>query len=208
MCFSSKLTKSQKEIVQKLDAEIDDYVKNHYKPGLFNAFEHPQTPIVCNPHHIVAGEWGLIPQWANDKSIQNNTLNARIETLAEKPSFKSSLNNRCLILADGFFEWQWLDSKGKNKQKYLLTLPENDLFTYAGLYSIWNNPATQQSIRTYTVITTGANDLMAQIHNTKKRMPVIVQNQYDWLMGDTLKMANHQLIAEKVYDHPTTGSLF
>jgi putative SOS response-associated peptidase YedK len=208
MCFTSQLTKSQKQIIQKLDADIDDYLKTHFTPGVFNAFEHPKTPVVCTPHHIQAAEWGLIPNWAKDKTIQNSTLNARIETLSEKPSFKNSLHNRCLILADGFFEWQWLDEKGKQKQKYLLTLPDNELFTFAGLYNDWLNPATQQPIRTYTLITTEANELMSKIHNSKKRMPVIVSNQYDWLLGDTLKMANHKFIAQPFFDHPTTGILF
>lgn len=208
MCFSSKLTKTQKEIVQKFDAEIDDYLKNNFTPGIFSGFTHPQTPILCKPHYIQAGEWGLIPKWAKDKTIQNNTLNARIETLSEKPSFKYSLKNRCLILADGFYEWQWLDEKGKKKQKYLISLPDNELYTYAGLYNDWLNPLTQQPIRTYTIITTEANTLMAEIHNTKKRMPVIVQNQYDWLLGANLQMDNDNLIAQKVFDQPTSGSLF
>jgi putative SOS response-associated peptidase YedK len=208
MCFTSKLSKSQKQIIQKLDADIDDYLKKHFVPGVFNAFEHPLTPVVCQPHHIEAAQWGLIPSWAKDTTIQNSTLNARIETLTEKNSFKVSVNNRCLILADGFFEWQWLDEKGRHKQKYQISLPDDELFTFAGLYSDWKNPLTRQTIRTYTLITTEANELMSHIHNSKKRMPVIVENQYDWLAGDNLKMANELLVAQKLFDKPTTGSLF
>lgn len=198
MCFSSKLTKSQKEIVKRFDAEIDDYLKNNFMQGNFNAFDHPQTPIICKSGFIEIGEWGLIPSWAKDKSFQNKTVNARIETIAEKPSFKSSINNRCLIIADGFYEWQWLDTKGKNKQKYLLSMPDNELFTFAGLYSDWKNPLTNQIIRTYTIITTEANELMAQIHNSKKRMPVVLANENEWLNSSVLEMANDNLIAEKI----------
>lgn len=208
MCFSSKLTKSQKEIIKHFDAEIDDHLKNHFNTGNFNAFDHPQTPVICKHRLIENCEWGLIPTWAKDKSIQNNTLNARIETLSEKPAFKSVINNRCLIIADGFYEWQWLDSKGKNKQKYLLTMPNDALYTYAGLYSDWTNPDTRQTLRTYTIITTQANELMAQIHNTKKRMPIIVKNEFDWLAGDNLVLANDSLIAHKVLDKPTPETLF
>lgn len=198
MCFSSKLTKSQKEIVKRFDAEIDDYLKNNFMQGNFNAFDHPKTPIICKSGFIETGEWGLIPSWAKDKSFQNKTVNARIETIAEKPSFKSSINNRCLIIADGFYEWQWLDTKGKNKQKYLLSMPDNELFTFAGLYSDWKNPLTNQIIRTYTIITTEANELMAQIHNSKKRMPVVLANENAWLNSSVLEMANDNLIAEKI----------
>ena len=198
MCFSSKLTKSQKEIVKRFDAEIDDYLKNNFMQGNFNAFDHPKTPIICKSGFIETGEWGLIPSWAKDKSFQNKTVNARIETIAEKPSFKSSINNRCLIIADGFYEWQWLDTKGKNKQKYLLSMPDNDIFTFAGLYSDWKNPLTNQIIRTYTIITTEANELMAQIHNSKKRMPVVLANENAWLNSSVLEMANDNLIAEKI----------
>jgi putative SOS response-associated peptidase YedK len=70
-------------------------------------------------------------------SIPKNTLNAKIETIGEKPSFKYSLDKRCLILADGFYEWHWLDPKGTKKQKYLLTLPNCEPFAFAGLRRKW-----------------------------------------------------------------------
>jgi putative SOS response-associated peptidase YedK len=75
----------------------------------------------------------LIPAWAKDKTIQQYTLNAKIETLNEKPSFKNNIKNRCLVIADGYYEWQWLDPKGKNKQKYLITLTSEEPFAFAGI---------------------------------------------------------------------------
>ena len=77
-------------------------------------------------------------------------------------------------------------------------MPDNELFTFAGLYSDWKNPLTNQIIRTYTIITTEANELMAQIHNSKKRMPVVLANENAWLNSSVLEMANDNLIAEKI----------
>ncbi|MGV8830265.1 MAG: SOS response-associated peptidase [Breznakibacter sp.] len=208
MCFNTKLSKSKQEITKHFNIEPDGWKDIQFNPGNFNAFTHPQTPIICQPNRIETAEWGLIPAWAKDKTIQASTLNARIETLTEKPSFKNSINNRCLIIADGFYEWQWLDAKGNRKQKYLLELPGVSLFTFAGLFSDWTNPATGQPLLTYTIITTEANPLMAQIHNTKKRMPVIVQNEYQWLQGSSLVIANHHLIAHKLEAPPTIQTLF
>ena len=108
---------------------------------------------------------------------------AKIETLAQKPSFKDAINNRCLVLSSGFFEWQWRDSKGKEKRKYLIKPTEEEIFAFAGIWSEWTNPETGEKQKTYSIITTEANELMSEIHNTKKRMPVILpkENEYDWL---------------------------
>ena len=110
-------------------------------------------------------------------------MNAKIETLAQKPSFRDVINNRCLIIADGFYEWQWLDPKGKNKQQYLIGLPNNELFAFAGIYSHWLDKKTGNIINSYSIITTEANPFMQEIHNSKKRMPVILtrENEKDWL---------------------------
>jgi putative SOS response-associated peptidase YedK len=89
----------------------------------------------------------------------------------EKPAFRTSVNNRCLVLADGFFEWQWLDPKGKVKQKYMLTLPDNAAFAFAGLWSEWTDRVTDEVIGTYTIMTTEANTLMAEIQNNKSVCP-------------------------------------
>ena len=135
---------------------------------------------------------GLIPFWAKDDSIKQYTLNAKIETLNEKPAFKNSVKNRCLVIADGFYEWKWLDEKGRKKQKYLITLPDSDLFAFAGIWSEWQNKSTGEIINSYSIITTEANELMAEIHNSKKRMPVILtkKNEKDWLGGEEINDFN------------------
>ena len=200
MCYHTIINKSPDELQSRFNANFDTGVP--FLPGIFNAFQHPQTPIITNQHPdtIQLFSWGLVPHWAKDTSIQKNTLNARIETLHEKPSFKYILSNRCLIIADGFYEWQWLDNKGKQKQKYMLTLPDNELFALAGLWNVWQDKTSNQQLHTYTIITTAANELMSKIHNTKKRMPVIVSKEHetDWLSGKELIMQNESLVAVKV----------
>src|SRR5690606_30645533 len=161
-----------------------------FQPSVYNAFQFPATPVITNatPDLIQLYHWGLIPFWAKDDGIKKNTLNAKMETIHEKPSFRNVVNNRCLVLADGFYEWQWLDEKGKQKQKYELTLPNHEAFAFAGLWSEWTDKTTGELRYTYTILTTEANPLMSRIHNTKKRMPVIVapDHERDWLQGGEL----------------------
>lgn len=200
MCFHSKQSKSAQELKQRFKANFKD--EHLFQPAVYNGFQHPKTPIITNkqPSEIQLFNWGLITFWAKDDSMKKNTLNARIETINEKPSFRSSVTNRCLVLADGFYEWQWLDEKGKQKQKYELALPDNTPFAFAGLYSEWVDKSTGEIINTYTILTTEANELMSKIHNTKKRMPVILSadNELNWLNGHDLIMQNEKLIATEI----------
>ena len=117
------------------------------------------------------------------------TLNARIETIEEKPAFKDVVSQRCLVIANGFYEWQWLDSKGKNKIKYEIGLENDELFAFAGLYSNWINKETGEVKNTFTIVTTEANQLMSKIHNIKKRMPIILKREDEekWLHNLPIK---------------------
>jgi putative SOS response-associated peptidase YedK len=171
----------------------------------FNGFTYPKTPVISNqnPDEIILMNWGLIPSWAKDRSIQAYTLNAKIETLDEKPSFKNNIKNRCLILTDGFREWQWLDPKGKQKQAYLISRPNNALYSFAGIWSEWTDIDSGEIIRSYSMVTTEANELMAEIHNHKKRMPIILREdqEHAWLSGDDYRnyiKYDIELIAEKI----------
>lgn len=200
MCFHSKQSKSAQELQNRFNAKFDNEAL--FTPNIYNGFQHPKTPVITDkkPDTIQFYNWGLIPFWAKDDSMRKNTLNARIETIHEKAPFRNSVNNRCLILADGFYEWQWLDEKGKQKQKYELALPGNELFAFAGIYSEWTDKSTGEIVNTYTILTTEANELMSKIHNTKKRMPVIVaaDNELSWLNGHGLTMQNDRLIAKSI----------
>ena len=121
--------------------------------------------------------WGLIPSWAKDAAIGNRMINARAETVAEKPSFRRALQKRrCLILADGFYEWR---KEGKKKTPLFISLASREPFAFAGLWETWR-PSDDETIHSCTIITTTPNALMESIHN---RMPVILAREAEttWL---------------------------
>jgi putative SOS response-associated peptidase YedK len=130
---------------------------------------------------LVMLRWGLVPFWAKDPSIGNRMINARAETVAEKPSFRNAYRSRrCLILADGFYEWR---KEGEQKTPYLISLADGSPFAFAGLWEIWNSKESDESIESTAIITTTANDFLSKIHH---RMPVVLQaaNSGRWLDGD------------------------
>lgn len=138
--------------------------------------------------------WGLIPSWAKDPAIGNRMINARAETLAEKPAFRTAVRRRrCLVPADGFYEWQEALG-GKTKTPMRITMKSGGVFAFAGLWDAWHAP-DGSVISSCTVITTSPNELMAEIHD---RMPAILRrDDYQrWLdpaerdaedLGDLLK---------------------
>jgi putative SOS response-associated peptidase YedK len=127
---------------------------------------------------LVEFRWGLIPSWAKDPAIGNKMFNARAETVADKPSFRSAFKKRrCLIIADGFYEWAKLDKK---KVPYNFALKTGGTFGFAGLYETWMSPENK-AVNTCTIITTDANELLRPIHD---RMPVIVPKDKEALWID------------------------
>jgi len=135
----------------------------------------PTQPIlgIANNHadRFEHFHWGLIPSWAKDPSIGNRMINARAETLAEKPAFRTALRRRrCLIPADGFYEWK-KDPGGKTKTPMLIRMKSGDIFAFAGIWETWHSP-DGSVVPSCTVITTRPNELMASIHD---RMPVILK---------------------------------
>ncbi len=143
----------------------------------------PSQPVAVVPNNnenkLEYFNWGLIPSWAKDPEIGNRMINARAETLAEKPSFRTALRRRrCLVLASGFYEWR-KDPNGKTKTPMYVRLNTGKPFGFAGLWDAWNSP-DGSTILSCTIITTRPNSLMETIHN---RMPVIVpEGAYDlWL---------------------------
>lgn len=136
MCYQTRLIKKREELMERFNAAIDTL--NDYEATAFcSAFDVPKTPIItdANSTKIQLFNWGLAPKWAENKEINKYTLNTRIETLSEKKSFKDVVQNRCLILADGFYEWQWRNKNDSKKKKYLITLPKEELFAFAGIYT-------------------------------------------------------------------------
>ncbi|MCT4581064.1 MAG: SOS response-associated peptidase [Flavobacteriales bacterium] len=190
MCFHNKQKKKAEEAEKKYQAKVKDKA-NFLVSDHINAFTFPQTPVITNEDVTIIQNinWGLIPHWAKDQEIRKYTVNAKMETLYDKPAFKDVVQNRCIILSDGFYEWQWRDSKGKNKLKHLIEIAEGELFAFGGLYSEWYNTSTGAIEKTYTIVTTEAKGMMREVHNSKMRMPVILTEENDqaWLGGEDFK---------------------
>jgi putative SOS response-associated peptidase YedK len=165
-----------------------------------SSFDLPHLPVITNesPEQIQLFSWGLIPFWVKDsksaEEIRFKTMNARAESLYEKPSFRHAAEKQhCLVLADGFFEWQEVNGK---KYPYYIRLKGHEPFAMAGVWDTWKNPETGEELQTYTVITTKANALMETIHNTKKRMPVMLrkENESAWIDPSLRKEAGQSLL--------------
>lgn len=157
-----------------------------YKPTKFlNGFSHALVPVILdeNPDVCTTANWGLIPFWSKDRKIQKQTLNAKIETIKEKPSFRNNYNKRCLVLVNGFYEWKWLDDRGKEKHKHFLSVKDQEIFSLGGIYSNWTDKETGEELNTFSIVTTQANELMTEIHNTKHRMPIVLfkSMEKEWL---------------------------
>ena len=145
----------------------------------FNVAPTQTLPVITrnSPNRAEMMRWGLIPSWAKDASIGSRMINARAETVAEKPAFRRPLRTqRCLVPATGFYEWK---RDGDSKSPHFIHLPDEPLFAFAGLYDTWRDP-DGQTVKTYTILTTEANAVMAGIHN---RMPVILrrEDEDEWL---------------------------
>lgn len=146
---------------------------------LINGFEHPYMPVITdsNPQEIKFFRWGFVPEnITSDSEAANflkayNTLNANSDKIFESKIYsRPVLNQRCLVLCSGFFEWRKV--KGK-RIPYYITLKDESLFVFAGVWGKWNDESGKEHF-TYSVLTIDANELMAQVHNTKKRMPLIL----------------------------------
>ena len=153
----------------------DSFPQFIFKNPLIQRFNiAPSQPVLVVPNDssFVADYfvWGLIPSWAKDPSIGSRTINARAETVSEKPSFRGPFKyRRCLIFSNGFYEWQ--KQPGNNTKKpYFIRLKSGKPFTFAGLWDEWHSPDGSQ-VKSCTIITTNPNSLVASIHN---RMPVIL----------------------------------
>jgi len=162
-----------------LDEELGLAPRWNVAPGqnvVAAAAPNPDAPV-----EAALFRWGLVPSWAGDPGIGNKLINARSETVADKPSFRAAYRQRrCLVPADGFYEWQ---RKGEAKQPWIFRAKDEPGFCFAGLWEVWNPPAGGDPLHTCTLLTTAANELMAPIHD---RMPVIVRgdDREVWLKAE------------------------
>ena len=186
MCFTVNVNLIKEELENRYGATLIDPDK--YRPSYYyHAFGLPSIPAVCsgNPSKIQLLKWGLIPSWTKSideaNIIRYKTFNARSESIATKPSFSSSFRSkRCIIPVKGFFEWQHI---GNEKIPWYIYQSENDILSLAGIYDNWIENNTGEVFSTFSIVTTEANDLMAHIHNSGKRMPVILDrsSENQWI---------------------------
>lgn len=150
---------------------------------------------------LVALRWGLVPFWAKDLSIGNRMINARAETVAEKPSFRNAFRKRrCMVLADGFYEWR---REGDQKTPYYISADDDRTMGFAGLWEDWTDKETGESVQTATIVTTEANTFMETLH---KRMPVILspEDASRWLATDESVLADYPSIAPALKAWPVS----
>ena len=157
----------------------------------FNAAPTQHLPVVLadGERSMALLRWGLIPHWAEDPAIGNTMINARAETIAQKPSFREAFRKRrCLVLADGYYEWQ-KTAAGKIPMRFVMH--DDAPFAFAGLWETWHNG--DDLIRSFTIITTSANETTAPIHN---RMPVILHREHEnyWLDPATDPLDLHTML--------------
>jgi putative SOS response-associated peptidase YedK len=177
MCFSVNVNLVKEELENRFGATLIDPDK--YRPSYYyHAFSLPDLPAICSdmPDKIRLLKWGLIPSWiksADDANeIRFKTFNARAESIDVKPSFSSSFKSkRCIIPVMGFFEWQHV---GVKKIPWYVKSTDDGIISLAGLWDEWVDTNTGEMFSTFSIVTTDANPLMAEIHNSAKRMPVIL----------------------------------
>ena len=170
MCNRYTIGKSKEEIADKFDAMMIAEIDASY-----NVAPTQQVAIVTQTKERVleTAKWGLIPSWAKDPRIGAKMTNARAETVAEKPAFRSALaKRRCVIPADGFYEWRArVEGDTGKKQPYYFHLRDGGIFGFAGLWEVWRNPEGEW-VKSCGIITTTANEVVEPIHD---RMPVILR---------------------------------
>lgn len=185
MCYHVSIPE-RKQIDELFDNAVrTDEWDNYYHH--LSGFEFKKVPVLtCEDHkRIETFNWGLIPSWIKTeeeaKKSRMNCLNAKSETIFEKPSFRTSVfQRRCLIPINGFYEWREVNKK---KYPHFIYLKQQSTFCLAGIYDEWVYKDTGEIVNTFSIVTTEANPLMAKIHNVKLRMPLIFdkENMYHWI---------------------------
>ncbi len=187
MCGRFTLHHSTEEVAQRFEVAHIEFTNNQR----FNIAPSQIVAAVVQreARELVGLKWGLVPFWAKDPSIGNRMINAKAETLAEKPSFKKPFRKqRCLIPADGFYEWQ---KRGKGpSQPIYFRRQDRGLFAFAGLWEEWNRPG-EEPLRTCTIITVEPNELVSQYHH---RMAAILRPEDEALWLDPTISHTEELV--------------
>lgn len=190
MCFYNSMSKKAKELAARYGrnlsiVEIAEKIIKEQEQYRVNAFSFPDYPIITPDPEVQSFRWGLIPFWVKEEKqadeIKRMTLNARADTIFSKPSFREPImKKRCIVPSTGYFEWR---HEGNQKIPYYIFLKDEEIFSMAGIYDEWLDKSTGEIIKTFSIITTGANPLTDYIHNTKHRMPAILsqEDEEKWL---------------------------
>ncbi len=193
MCYNIQvLEKRAEKMSKRYNAQFPqgDLFKHVYH---VSAFLHPHWPVVTQraERTINFYTWGLIPHWAKTKEdaakISLMTPNCVAVTAFQKPSFRNAIaRNRCLVPVTGFFEWHTI---GKKKFPFYIFLKSKEVFSLAGIYDHWTDKETGEIISSFSILTTVANPLLSKIHNSKKRMPLILplEKELDWIKPNLSK---------------------
>ncbi|MCM3173272.1 SOS response-associated peptidase [Paenibacillus sp. MER 99-2] len=183
MCGRFTIIDPLEDIMERYMASIAEGFE--YKPN-YNAAPMQYIPTIIGSskgNRLGSLRWGLVPSWAKDDKIGSKMINARADTLAEKPAYKRLISSkRCIVPCNGFYEWK---KEGSSKQPMRILMKDNSIFSLAGLYDTWIDQDGNK-LSTCTIITTEPNNLMADIHD---RMPVILrsQDEAEWLNKDSNK---------------------
>lgn len=188
MCGRSSLTRTEKELEKRFEAEFYSEDLERYNPlPNFNVAPTQMHPVITNQdqNHLQFFKWGLVPFWAKDMKIGSRMINARIETIMEKPAYKGAVQKRrCIVPYDGFYEWK---RKGSVKIPYRITLLDHAIFCIAGIWEQWKSP-TGDKMHTFSLLTGPPNEKMAEVHN---RMPVILTPEEEKLwLDDSISAAS------------------
>ncbi len=187
MCYYTQQSATIEKVAKRFRSAVDfeeSFLVSDYIVG----FEHLNIPIIRNssPELISTNfTWGLLPP-GKELTFRKNTLNARIETLDQKPTFQNIVNNRCLVIATAYFDWHWNDPKGKTKTKFRINSADDEIFAFGGLFSSFTQNG--KLVNTFTIVTTQANEQMKYVHNRKEsendqRMPLLLKkgDEHLWL---------------------------
>ena len=192
MCGRSSLSKTEKEIEDRFGSTFYNEELERYNPlPNYNVAPSHYHPVITNEEmdRIHLFNWGLVPFWAKDRKIAYKMINARVETLSEKASFKHALKSRrCLVLMDGFFEWK---KEEKGKTPFRIKTKDEEIFSVAGLWEVWKDPQNGENLYSFTVITQPANEVLKDIHD---RMPAILPRDQERLWLDN-SLSTDELIS-------------
>lgn len=195
------LNKELEFLEKRFKAKFDRDFKKVYH---VSAFDNPSMPVITNeePHKFSFLNWGLVPFWIKDeeqaKDIRMKTVNARSDTIFEKPSYSIPIRKRrCLLIIDGYFERREVNGR---TYPYYIRMKDNDAFALAGVWDEWSNRRNGEKLRTYSMISIDANPFIEKVNNKKKRMPVILpkKDEREWIRPDIEKEYIKSML--KTYD--------